>query len=386
MTEETRLHEELSRRAETVHGSELTLEGVRGRARQIRRRRAATTVAAVVAAFAVALPVSLALSSGSDGDLEPAPSPTKAVDPHAEGVPTLQDGVIVYPDGRRIQLRVDHPDQILAFTPLGADRWVLSVLTDYNGTSTQAVVVNAAGQPVASYPTNGGFASADDHSAVAWIQPDDSLQLLVAGQDEPETLADITITGPVPVSITGDCTTTCEVVGQYRNPQGGLGPSWAVSTDGDLRALPSNVPAVVDANADGSLLAGLDDYASDDIHVCGGVYDVATSDFLFHNCDDNVYRFSPDGGLVATTFSEGRGPTGVAIRDAHSGTVVASLKDVGWVSSFAWEDDRHLLAVVVADGGATRMERVSVDADPEVVLDGFQTDMEALVGPLILPR
>jgi hypothetical protein len=383
MNDETLLTTELHLRADTVTNAPLTFEGVRGRARQIRRRRwgAAAAVAAVVAAIVV--PVSLlAGSSGNDDDLQPAPSPTTAVDPNSEGVPTLQDGVIVYPDGRRIPLRLDHQDQILTFAPLGSDQWVLSVGTAEHG--TQTVVVNEVGQSVGKYPNGGGMTIADDHEAVAWMDPDGSAQLLVAGTDQPRRLSVIDGANPTPVAITGDCTIECDVI--VRSGQQGLGASWAASSTGEVRALPAAVPAVVDASLDGTLLAGLDEYAADDIHVCGGVYDLRTSDFLFHNCSDNVYRFSPDGGLVATTFAEGRGPTGITIRDAHSGSPIASLNDVGWVSSFAWEDDRHLLAVVVADDGATRMERLSVDAPTEVVLDGFTTDVDnSLVPPLILP-
>jgi hypothetical protein len=383
MNDETLLTTELNRRADDVLAPPLTFDAVRGRARQIRRRRAAATIAAVAVVAAIVVPVSLlAGSSGSDDDLQPAPSPTRAVDPNTGGVPTLQDGVIVYPDGPRIPLRLADHDQVFAFAPLGSDHWVLSVLTDEHG--TQTVVVDETGQSVGKYPNGGGIATADDHQAVAWIDPDGSAQLLVAGTDEPRRLSVIDGADPTPAAITGDCATECDVI--VRSGQQGLGASWAASTTGDVRALPADVPAVVDASLDGALLAGLDDYAADDIHVCGGVYDLRTADFLFHNCDDNVYRFSPDGGLVATTFAEGLGPTGVTIRDAHTGSPITSLTDVGWVSSFAWEDSRHLLAVVVADDGATRMERLSVDAPPEVVLDGFTTDPGGdLSPPLLVP-
>ena len=153
------------------------------------------------------------------------------------------------------------------------------------------------------------------------------------------------------VAITGDCTTTCEVVGHYDDSSGGLGSSWAVSpTDGTVPDLPAGVPAVVDASSDGALLAGLDAYAPDDIHTCGGVYDVAAGDYAWRSCEDSVYDFSPSGALVATTFSEGLGPTRIDVRDSDSGESVIGIAG-GTITSWAWEDDTHLLAVVVKDNG-----------------------------------
>ena len=99
MTQEKRLTEELARRADVVHGRELSVDDVRGRAHRIRRRRVATTVAALAVVAAVVVPISLlAGTPGGDNGPEPAPSPTKAVDPNTDGIPTLQDGVIIYAD------------------------------------------------------------------------------------------------------------------------------------------------------------------------------------------------------------------------------------------------------------------------------------------------
>ena len=72
----------------------------------------------------------------------------------------------------------------------------------------------------------------------------------------------------------------------------------------------------------------------------------------------------------------------MSLRDAANGTVVAELSDAR-VASIAWEDDEHLLAVVVAEDGSTRLERIGTDGR-ETLLDGFMTTDDVTL-PLILP-
>jgi hypothetical protein len=158
-----------------------------------------------------------------------------------------------------------------------------------------------------------------------------------------------------------------------------------VTSAGDVTDGPVAVPAVADVSPDGSLVAGLDSTADDDIHVCGGVYDVGVGDHLWRDCEDNAYDFSPDGALVATSFSEGLGPTGVRIRDAHSGAPVAELNG-SLVTSYTWEDVRHLLVVVVEEDGSVSLQRFGSGGAPETVLDGLHTDDPTTDMPVVLPE
>jgi len=113
------------------------------------------------------------------------------------------------------------------------------------------------------------------------------------------------------------------------------------------------------------------------------VFDVAADKYAWRDCETNVYDFSPDGALVATTFAEGLGPTHIDIRDARSGTTVAGAAG-GTISSWAWEDDTHLLAVQIRDDGSTALLRISADG-VTTVLDGFHADDPAVAVPLVLP-
>jgi hypothetical protein len=374
----------LREQAETVTDRPLTFGDVRRRARQIRRRQAGAVAGGIALVAAVVLP--FALLGGPDADRsdpDPAPSPTEAVDVFADGVPMLYNGVITYPDGPRLSLDLGGAE-VRAFSPLGTDRWVLSTWSE--DAVAQILVIDQTGQVLGQYDdTDGAFAVSDDRDAVAWMRADGSPMLLTTEANQPEALTRLTVSGPRVVAITGDCASTCEVVGYYDDAAGGLGSSWAVSTTGTVRDLPGAVPQVVDASADGSLLAGIDAYADDDIHVCGGVYDIGVDDFVWHGCEDNTFVFSPDGGLVATMFGEGAGPRSLTIRDAHSGAPVAQLTDAGLITSYAWEDDRHLLAVVAADDGSVSVQRIGLDGAPETVLDGFHAEDPTIDVPIRLP-
>jgi hypothetical protein len=383
MNTDDQLGRTLREHSADVHGVPLTLADVRGRARSIRRRRAAGTVAALAVVAAVVAPV--ALLGGHDGSRspEPAPSPTRAVDPGQPGLPTLQDGVIIHPDGPRIPLRLGDA-QVQGFTPLGTDRYIV---VSFEDDDSEVILINEAGNDVDRFEAAGGgaLAVAADRSAVAWMRSDGSPQLLVAGSDKPQSLGHLPRSAPYPTAITGDCATGCEVLGRYEDRRGGLGSSWAMSADGSARDLPDAVPAVLAASSNG-LLGALDGIAEDDIHACGGVWDQRTDQYLWHGCEDNQFLFSPDGALVATTFGEGLGPTSVAIRDARSGAEVQRIGRSGdWIPSYAWEDSEHLLVVVVAEGGTTSLQRLGVDGSRTTVLDGFTTSMDDLEPAIILP-
>ena len=375
----------LRERADDVTGTALTFDDVRGRAGQIRRRRQAGVAAGIALVAAVVLPIALLGGAGSDkSDPDPTtPSPTHAVDPNAGGVPTLRDDVIVYPDGPRIPLRLERNAQLLSFTPLWTDRFVVSTFGD---DGTKITLLDEVGNGVDHFPSDGGsLAVATDRSAVAWMGPDDTPQLLVAGDDEPQSLDRVPGSQQAVVAITGDCRSVCDVVLRADDRSADhFGSSWAVSSAGGVRDLPAGVPAVLDATPDGSLLAGLDAIAPDDIHVCGGVFDVGVGDYAWHGCQDNVFLFSPDGALVMTLFSEGAGPLALQVRDTRSGAVVAETSG-SLITSWAWEDDRRLLAVVAEDDGSVSLQRISPDGPPETVLDGFHTDDPTTDVPLQLP-
>ena len=103
------------------------------------------------------LPLALLGGSGADrSDPEPAnPSPTKAVDPNAQGVPTLQSGVIAYQEGPQIPLQGDLRDRADGFALLGSDRYVVTAATADG--ERGASLVDDRGTELATYPLEGGL-------------------------------------------------------------------------------------------------------------------------------------------------------------------------------------------------------------------------------------
>jgi hypothetical protein len=383
MSTEERLGRTLREQADGIDDRPLTLGDVRGRARQIRRRRAAAVAGGLALVAAVVLPV--ALLSGADGDSsdpDPAkPSPTRAVDPHDTGVPTLQDGVIIYADGPRIPLPGELRQTADGFAVLGTDRYV--VTSPAPDGEREATLVDQAGRQVDRFPLYSGITAAPDRTSVAWISADQTLHLLLAGSDAPSILDLGDVRPTQTTAITGDCADVCTIA--VRTATGGdLGGTVMVTSEGEVTDGPAGVPAVAAISPNGSLIAGFDSVDEDGIHLCGGMYDVGVGDYVWDGCEDNVFQFSPDGALVATSFGEGLGPRAVRIRDAHSGTTLAEVTG-SRVASTAWEDATHLLAVVVEDDGSTSLQRIGLDGPSETVLDGFTTSGDDLPPPIILP-
>ena len=296
-------------------------------------------------------------------------------------MPTLQDGVISYPDGPRIPLSGALRDTADGFAVLGSDRYV--VISPAANGEREATLVDELGRALHRYPLYSGITAGPGGTSVAWVSPDRTLRLLVAGSDEPRTIPLGEVEPTQTAAVSGDCSDECTIA--VRTAVGGdLGGTVLVTADGVVSDAPAAVPAIAGISPDGSLIAGLDSVANDDIHVCGGVYDVGVGDYLWRGCEDNTFDFSPDGALVATSFGEGLGPRGVDIRDAHSGANVAQVTG-DLISSYAWEDSTHLLAVVVAEDGSTSLQRIGLDGPPEVVLDGFMTGSDDVSPPITLP-
>ena len=381
MSTEEQLGRTLREQADSIEDQPLTLGDVRGRARRIRRRQASGAAAAVALVAAVALPIALLGGAGTDkSEPSPAPSPSRAVDPLRLGVPTLQDGVIIHQDGPRIPLPGDLRETADGFAVLGTDRYV--VISPAPDGEREATLVDETGRALDRFPLYSGITAGPDGTSVAWVGPDRTLHLLVAGSDAPRSLAVGDVRPTQTTAVSGDCADECTIA--VRTARGGvLGGTVLVTSDGDVTDGPAAAPAIAAVSPDGSLLAGFDSVADDDIHPCGGVYDVATDTYAWRSCEHDIYDFSPDGALVATSFGEGRGPTRIDIRDARSGEAVAGAAG-GWISSWAWEDSTHLLAVQVMDDGETSLLRIAAD-DVTTVLDGFTTGSDDLSPSITLP-
>jgi hypothetical protein len=110
--------------------------------------------------------------------------------------------------------------------------------------------------------------------------------------------------------------------------------------------------------------------ASQDEGSCGGVYDIASSSYVWEGCESYLYDFSSDDAHLTGTHSylDGPGPGYITILDAANGKEVARLdpKD-GYIRTTVWQDAGHVLATVFDPKGWS-VYRLGVDGSTERVL------------------
>lgn len=351
MSDETRLSEELSRRAHDVHGSMLSFDDVRGRARSIRRRRNATVAGAVAAAVALVVLVPTVLSGGSgpksDG-VDPAP-------PTPGHTAVLHDGTLTLPDGRTVDLGVDNED----VTQLG-------VLTDGRAVLAmqrpQGVRVYAAdGSDHVDYPAayNVITMSARD-DVVAWVAKDLTVSILASNAPEPTTLP-----GEVNGSIDAVLAADHLLVGDSPT-------TWGEQTPDGITDLDTSEPLrVVDVNADGSLWAVQYDDDADPQYGCSGLYDPEAREMVARNCDTSGLSFSPDGQHLLGLRGDNNMFGTADVFDLDLQQVGSFAPDPTVVSRAAWADLDHLLVTTANwHDNQWSLTRVDLDGSNPTVIDG----------------
>lgn len=354
MMQET-FERELTRRAEDIPVVPLSFQDVRGRARQIRRRRTALAagIAAVVAAV-VLVPVAL---TGGDGDRTPEPAPA----PDTPGASVLHDGVVTLPGGRAVPVDVDSAD-VTDFGVLTDGRIVLALQRPY------AVRVYAAdGSLDATYDVQmNAITMSPRDDAVAWVAKDFTVRVLSSGSADPVTLPGIPMEGESVGSIDAVLDADHLLVGDWTTTTGELTP------DG-FRELTTVEPLrVTDVNAEASLWAVEYDDNADGQYDCSGLYDPEGKAMTARNCETSALRFSPDGKHLLGM----RGDNNMV---GLAATYDLELEDVGGfeapgdgdvVSRAAWADaEQVLVARTNWETSAWWLERVGLDwTRPTVVV------------------
>lgn len=358
----TMLSRQLHEQVDGWHATPLTLDGVQGRARSIRRTRRVVAVGAVAAVLAVAVPVAITAGGGLDAspdrDLPPATtSPSQGVDtaePDGSGpaIPYLEGRTLTMPDGSTTGL----PRRYERFTLLGD--LVLATWTDTE-TGDRTLERLLDGEEVGTEAITGITAN-HEGDAVAYVPADGQVIVEWAGGDT--TLE--TVPGARPVRLLGGpgCSDE-ECVVYYEDGQ------TVRFVDGSGNAGTVEGLAVSDVSAEGevAVLTRVDDLEP------GSCSEVRAVDrVVFSTCDYSLDRFSPDGAHLSANedYLDGIGARFVAILDAETGEEVVRVEPAeGFVGSVVWEDADHLLAVIHdwSDGTWT-VERLGVDATTETVL------------------
>ena len=359
LTEE--LGRELHRRVDAFYDTPLTFEGVRGRARGIRRRRRVAAAASIAAAVALVATVAATLPSLDRADVpQPAPAPSSG-----PGASVLHDGVVTLPGGDTVSVDV-------------ADSGVsqFGVLTD-----GRIVVANQADQSVQVFAPDGSLAAtypvdlllvtmSSTGELAAWIEGS-RVQVLESGSTEPVALAHMPKSaGTIPMvdAVTGD---HCADGGCRAILSDGTTTTSEVSVDG-VRELTTSEPLrVTDVSPDGETWAVTFPPAKDEQYGCVGLYDPARDEVTARSCQASGLEFSPDGRHLLSGFYENNMASRVTMLDRDLEVVGEVSASPRVVSRAAWADDTHVLAVLAGlEDNRWSLVRYSLGGGAPETVDG----------------
>lgn len=357
----SRLSRQLHEQVDDWHAAPLSLEGVQGKARSIRRTRRAAAAGAVAAAVAaVVIPTTVLTGSLNRSDRVPPATntPTGVVEqePSGLGVPYVEGRTLVMPDGTAAEL----PRAYDGALPV-SDDVVLALSVDNDG---DAVLDRVEGGTVVQSEAlaGGGLAPNADGTAVAYVRAGGELvvesadgQFLLGahGRGQP-----IRLVGGPDCSDTDDCVVFLNL---------GDRPV-AVASSGQVNDLPGNPLAVQDASAAGrvAMLMSVDDFEPSSCSRVVG--DNGAGATVFETCDVTPDRFSPGGSHLSAgpSYQSGIGDSFVAILDAESGTELGRYApENGFVHTTVWEDEEHLL-VLAHDWGTGQWTVIRLAADGSI--------------------
>jgi len=257
-------------------------------------------------------------------------------------IPYVDGTTYVEPDGHREELAGQGKLGVTGITPYH-DGHLVADGRVFEGTVGLASLVDGERTQLGPCATGAGVLSGD-RGQVAWL----TMGCPESGQLGPTVVhVDATV---------GEGGWTRSLGRQYLFfPVGFLGdavvitgwrePVWVVPEDGPITEVP-HLRHAVDVHR--TLVAGSQ-----------GVVDTASGALLWHDPHAELGSFSPDGRLL---FGDQQGQN--VLFNARTGEVVATLPRRLYPT--AWEDDRHLLAVVYARGREAMM-RIGVDGRAELI-------------------
>lgn len=393
----TQLSRELHEQVDGWHDTPLTLSGVQGRARTIRRRRQAVGSGLVAAAvLAVAIPVGLALDTRTDSsDVPVAPSPTRMVDdaptPRADGsfaldvldlpqgeVPAsgfipLADGTVVTPDGAQ-----PLPEGTMQLHRFG-DGWI-GLRSATNPENTGYNIFQSLAEPVQVTGETSALGLVVDAAGerAAWVEVDgERWTLVAAAPDDPQWRTAVGANSR-PVGLLADGS----VVFQTLDYETGEALFAVAGADGSVTPFGEGMNRLEDGSEASGLVSGQASYDDPIGTACYRVLDPVSDVTAFETCDFRPVSFSPDGTLVAgySAYADGLGSPELVILDAATGDPVVrwssgrDRQSPASVQSVAWEDDDTLNATVT-EGTEQVVVRAELDGTLEQVAEPVEVNM-----------
>ena len=304
---------------------------------------------------------------GAQQDADPTtstPSPT-ATRPSAldlDGLPVGGAPKIAW--SRDTSLNGDDAEKVL---PAELDQFVetkqLLVMRDIDGN----VFAYSPDGPTSKTPigkATGRLAVNDKRNLVAWIAPDGSPTVLQEGEAKPATLlSQQGVTAGDAIAVLGrDCFNGPETVegagcSVYFRSHGETPQSFVASNHGFIEAIGDSTAPIRLQDADESGQVGWttlnEDQTTCSTYTGHETLDADTAK-SWRTCDHTPLTFSPDGKHVLATGPhgyEGLGASSLTILDRASGkprfTLKNNAKSQAAIVDMVWEDDEHVLAVVV---------------------------------------
>ncbi len=332
---ETEMSRTFDQRVRDLHEAPLDLDQVKGKAGKIRRNRRIAVAGGVLAVAAVVVPVAVFAGGALDNDSAPpvAPQPNEtATDTEGPGFNYLEGKTLHRADGSTMTF----PDRYRGGAVLGET--IFAIRSDDDTGQLHLDVIEPEVVPTETTEILSGPVMNDDRTMVAYIESDGDL---VARSEQTQTTV---ATGLGPNSsltaATGDCTTgACRL---YVDDDT-LEPL-VYDESGESSVPVPDVVGVQDADEAGHLAVQI---SSQDAGSCGGVYDLAKSDYLWDTCDFYLFGFSPGGKYVEAThpYLDGFGHAYASILDAATGKELFRFDPpgAGALTTSAWEDSEHLL-------------------------------------------
>lgn len=379
----------------------LGLEDVKGRARGIRRRRAALTGLAAAAVLAIAVPAGIVVTDQGNNGPDTGPAATPTPTPLEPGEPVLLDveaapsggpaalpvllgSTLTEPNGDTIEVG----DGVRAFVPLG-DGWVVTRQRSVEDITVDRL--DAEGTVIGSDRGSWGLAASEDETAVAYARPTGEVMTVSEGE-EPFSLGRVPMASPEVVVMQGsaNCRDTAESgrCTVYANDPN-KGESWSVTSG--LEASRAFDFSTVRGLAPDGRLAGIVSVSA--TGSCSAVVSADGSE-QWRTCDYTLDAFSPDGRLILgrPAYLDGAGDASLALLRADSGELVARFQNDEVTQSFvgasAWESNDAVLATVF-QGGSWHLMRLGTDGSLSRLSlageDSWVGTEDEYVSPLRLP-
>jgi hypothetical protein len=363
---ETEMSRTFDRRVRDLHEAPLNLDQVKGKAVRIRRNRRIAVAGGVLAAAAVIVPVAVFAGNGlTENDSGPGfagtPSPKEtATDPAGLGFGYIEGRRVHLPDGTKMVF----PDSYRGGVVLGEKFFGLRSDDD-----TGQLYLDVSGGDV--FPTEtteilSGPVVNDEHTMLAYIEMDGDL--VTRSADAQTTVATGLSPNSALTAVTGGPDCRVDACRLYVDDDV-VGEPQVFDENGDATAtVPSGAVGVQDADESG-LLTVQTSYS--DQGSCGGVYDLAKSDYVWQTCDFFLYDLAPGSKYVDAThpYLDGFGNAYASILDAATGREIIQFDPPdGTIVGTTWQDEKHLLARVY-DSEGWSVYRIGADKTVEQVLE-----------------